>query len=64
MEMLDLTRSLQRLRREFDRMSMWTPFRPSDSMLYPNPAQWKPPELKDGLETPARTDVAKRRRGS
>ena len=46
-EILALTKGLQRLHREFDRVSSRIPFHPSDSMLFPDPNQWRPTDLKD-----------------
>jgi hypothetical protein len=46
-ETLASTKALQRLYRKFDRASLTIPFRPTDSMLYPDPNQWRPADLKD-----------------
>ncbi len=46
-EMQDSTNALQRLLRECDRVSWRIPFRPSDSILYPDPNKWTPTDLKD-----------------
>jgi hypothetical protein len=39
---LAATKDLQRLIRESERVPQTIPFRPSDSILYPDPDQWKP----------------------
>ena len=39
---LAATKDLQRLIRESERVPQTIPFRPSDSIFYPDPDQWKP----------------------
>ena len=44
---LAATKDLQRLIRETGRVPVTIPFRPSDSMLYPDPNHWKPQTSHD-----------------